>query len=578
MNDPVSGGADAAPLRRARFAAEKARLERLASELDACPHWLRAAPLAAAVRETARDVDAVAARAGAKPVVAFVGGTGTGKSSLVSALCGVPGVVASGVSRPTTRTASAVVRGVEDAARLVAEFAPGALEVVPAPGTALPGAVLLDTPDTDSAECASYAPVLDAALAAADVLVCVFDAANPKRRDNLDRLARAVAKFEGRHVALVLNRADLVPQDALRRDVVPDFLATLASFWPGAPRRVYLCAAAPGDAPVAGHADETAELAAFLRSVSGAPFADERAARAEFLRRNAEKAVAEAVRAQGDWKALAADVAAFEGLVAKKIAAGFAEGGGASASRDAAAEALSDAAVARWWGPVGLCLGIARRLRRTFRTPLRPSDLVLPLGLARRVKAFASGPAAAPAVSPVPAFSPDEETRTAWADLSARMARRFDLDPGLREPSDALSAAGCAEAAAAAWADAAARETERAARRVSGPVFQLLLNAIALAPLPKALWSVASTFFRGEYLPADFYRQAAALLGLLCLLLSWIAELRIEAAARALPGRIARRFAASSPTGAGVVPLAREIARLRALADRTCCEGGAERV
>ena len=570
MSDTVSGGDSAATLRRARFAAERACLARLAAELDACPHWLQAAPLAAAVRETGRDIDAVAARDGAKPVVAFVGGTGTGKSSLVAALCGVPGAVASGVARPTTRKAAAVVRSAEDAALLVAKFEPGALDVVPEPGTALPGAVLLDTPDTDSAECASYAPVLDAALAAADVLVCVFDAANPKRRDNLDLLARHVAKFEGRHVALVLNRTDLVRPDALRREIVPDFLETLAAFWPGAPRRAFLCAADPAESPVPGYADETAALAAFLRSVSGAAFADERAARAEFLRRNAEKAVAEAVRAQGDWKALAADVAAFEGLVARKIADGFAEGGAASALREAAAETLADAAVSRWWGPIGLCLGVSRRLRRTFRTPFRASDLVLPLGLARRLRAFAAAPdpAEAPAPPPAPPFSPDEETRTAWADLSARMAREFGFDPGLRDPLAALSASDCAEAAAAAWEDAAARETSLAARRCSGPLFRLFVNLLALAPVPKALWTVASTFFRGEYLPVDFYRQAATLLALLWLLLAWIAELRIGAAARALPARIARRFAASSPTGAGVAPVAREIARLRALAER----------
>lgn len=568
MNDTVSGGDSAATLRRARFAAEKARLARLAAELDACPHWLQAAPLASAVREAERDIDAVAARGDAKPVVAFVGGTGTGKSSLVAVLCGVPGAVAAGVARPTTRRAAAVVRSVEDAAHLLSKFEPGALDVVPEPGTALPGAVLLDTPDTDSAECASYAPVLDAALAAADVLVCVFDAANPKRRDNLDRLARDVAKFEGRHVALVLNRADLVPPDALRREIAPDFLETVAALWPGAPRRVFLCAAAPGDSPVAGYADETAALAAFLRSVSGATFADERAARAEFLRKSAEKTVADAIRAQGDWKALASDLAAFEGLVARKIADDFAEGGAASSVRDAASEALADAAVSRWWGPVGLCLGVSRRLRRSFRTPFRASDLVLPLGIARRLRAFAAAPDPAAAAPTVPNFAPDEETRAAWANLSARMARQFDFDPGLRDPGAALSASDCAEAAAAAWEDAAARETALAAKRSSGPVFRLFVNLLALAPLPKALWTVASTFFRGEYLPVDFYRQAATLLILLWLLLTWVAELRIGAAARALPARIARRFAAASPTGAGVAPVASEIARLLSLAER----------
>ena len=157
----------------------------------------------------------------AKAVVAVVGGTGAGKSTLVNALCGKDATVKDGNSRPTTRCITALSRTVGDANVLLENLKAGEIEVRQDFGFRFHDVVIVDTPDTDSSECADYSNLLDRVLQRADALVCVFPAQDPKRRDNLVRLAEKVSKYQAEHVFLVLNQCDRINEgelDEIRKD------------------------------------------------------------------------------------------------------------------------------------------------------------------------------------------------------------------------------------------------------------------------------------------------------------------------------------------------------------------------
>lgn len=200
---------------RSETAALARRLARLDEALVVGGDRISASTVAR-VRENGEHVRARLALGVDHTVVALLGGTGSGKSSLFNAICGFD-FAEVGVKRPTTAEAAACVWGTEGGALL------DWLEVDPdrrieresaldgdteAP---LRGLVLLDLPDHDSIEPAHRAAV-DRLLPMADLLVWVVDPQKYADDALHSGYLRRLVGHEGA-MLVVLNQADTVPQE-----------------------------------------------------------------------------------------------------------------------------------------------------------------------------------------------------------------------------------------------------------------------------------------------------------------------------------------------------------------------------
>ena len=152
-----------------------------------------------------------------------------------------------------------------------------------------------------------------------------------------------------------------------------------------------------------------------------------------------------------------------------------------------------------------------------------------------------------------------------YTDLSDRMVGEFGMDPGLRECDSAIALSELSGCLRNAWREARKREILEAARECSAAWMQITLNACIVVPAGYVLWIVGSMFWKGNYLPGTFYRQGGVLLFLLWLLTSWLAQIRLNTAARSLPDKVAKRFSAEAHI-ARILPVASEVDRLVCLA------------
>ncbi|WP_116244680.1 GTPase [Nocardiopsis sp. FIRDI 009] len=173
------------------------------------------------VARSAQLLDHAGARlrlSGEHTVVALAGGTGSGKSSLFNALCGLE-LSQTGVTRPTTSKAHACVWGHEGADALLSwlgvptRYRHSRTGVLDAGNSELTGLVLLDLPDHDSVR-SMHTAEADRLIGSVDLLVWVLD---PQKYADAAVHHRYLARMAG-HGAVtvaVLNQVDRVEPDEL---------------------------------------------------------------------------------------------------------------------------------------------------------------------------------------------------------------------------------------------------------------------------------------------------------------------------------------------------------------------------
>ena len=155
---------------------------------------------------------------GEHTVVALAGATGSGKSTLFNALCGLD-LAGVGVKRPTTSWALACAWGPDGASELLdwLEIPPrhqvsrmSMLDENPS-DLELQGLVLLDLPDHDSTEVSHHLEV-DRLVRLADVLVWVLDPQKYADAAVHDRYFKPFAAHS-KVIVVVLNQIDILPPE-----------------------------------------------------------------------------------------------------------------------------------------------------------------------------------------------------------------------------------------------------------------------------------------------------------------------------------------------------------------------------
>ncbi len=533
-------------------------LHRLNSELSHAPLWLPGRGLEKQCAEAVRMIDDIAERFERKLVVTLVGPSGSGKSTLLNALAGVDDLSKIGHQRPTTDHLVVFSGGrvdQNDTGQLAEVLDSEIVETRANPAAdRLEHVLLIDTPDTDSRAFKKHIPIVERAITKSDMLICVFDAENPKRRDHVDFLAPYTRKFGGESLVCVLNKCDRLDEPELKNQIVPDFLEHIRMGWQMPADRVFCISARrnlkdPDWDETAGPKhdfDEFEDLKQLVDiTINRAGFiVDRRLENAKHLR---DFVFEEADREVLKNKAVLADAAGRITAAEKKALGNAVSGMQENATRQffGLNVVVYQKLAQRWLGPMGWMIAIWARMlifgsgiMAVFRfgRPLR--QVIGTFSALRHSKDVESN-----------VEDPEKDQRMAAASRNYRLvvlehwpeiAKSMVLggfDSSIRKVEDALSGTdGFKDRLASIWTDALDTEIERITGKLSGLLLQIIFNIPAIAILGYCGWLVLQTFFSGSYLSGDFFMHALWAIGIILFLSFFILQLCIRAAAG--PGRI----------------------------------------
>ncbi|MGD9176208.1 MAG: 50S ribosome-binding GTPase [Desulfobacterales bacterium] len=525
-------------------------LQQLSAELGHAPLWLPGRSLEKQCHQATGMIDGIAERFERKLVLTLVGPSGSGKSTLLNALAGVDDLSDIGHQRPTTDHLIVFSANPGDSDQLVEELDSEIVETRSNPAAVrFEHVLLVDTPDTDSRAFRKHIPIVEKIIARSDMLICVFDAENPKRRDHVDFLARFIPTFSGESMVCVLNKCDRLAEAELKDQIVPDFLEHIRTGWQMPADRVF-CISARGnlndpdwDAAAAPRHDfdEFEELQRLVvNTINQAGFVIDR--RIENVQRLRNYVFDEAGRHVLGHRAILSDAADRMAAAEKKALADALAG-----MQESGVQQLFGLNVLvyqklaqRWLGPMGWMIAIWARLL------IFGSGLMAVLRFGRPVRQVLNRLSALKQSKDTQSALEDPEkdqqmaaafrnyrlaVLESWPEIAKSLVRG-GFDSSIRKVEDALSGTvGFEQKLAAIWSGALDSQIQRLTAKLSGLFVQVLFNLPALGILGYCGWLTLESFFTGEYLSGDFFMHAFWAIGLVLFLSFFILQLCIRVVA-----------------------------------------------
>ena len=501
--------------------------------MNQAPMWQPGAALKKQCDQVLRMITDLEERFERKLVVALIGPCGSGKSTLLNALAEVDGLSEAGNLRPTTRNIVVFCREKSDAGHLSQRLGMENVKTRSSHMAAsLDHVILIDTPDTDSNEYEKQIPMVHNAIALSDILICVFDSENPKRRDHVDFLASYVRFFGGDSLVVVINKCDRQDENELKEKILPEFLEFIKNAWER-PVQTVLCISArrhlrnPGWDPTAEPLHDFDQFEALRQMIFGSfnrPgfVIDRRLENAESLRDYIFEETR--VEVEKDLEKLEAAKENIHEAETKAVKdALFAYKNNNSRQQFGVNVLLYQRLANRWLGPVGWLIaiwarilifgtGIAAMFR--FGNPFR--QLAGMVSSFRHFKESRASVAETGKSHRVDAAIRDYRLSISkeWPDIAESLVKaRFDKS--VRRIKDVLPDREILDGDLnTIWSDSLDNEIEKSSKIMSGFLLQMVFNLPVIGILGHVGWITARNYFTGNYLSSDFFVHAFLTIGI----------------------------------------------------------------